>query len=117
MILSVLSKDKIRIGFIGLLEKILLLAHLHTYIDWPLDLITDLFYGRCFFLDHIQKSQNNLLFHLELILRELILITMRWQKMKTKEMMVIEAIGIMTPSGDHYSVAEPFINNKSAYNM
>jgi len=24
----------------------------------------------------------------------------------------IEAVGIMTPSGDHYSVAEPFINNK-----
>ena len=24
----------------------------------------------------------------------------------------VEAIGIMTPSGDHYSVAEPFINNK-----
>ena len=104
---SILSKDKIRIGFIG--------GGLNSFIGYTHRLAAR-FDNRFNFVAGVfsRNPEKSKQFAMSLGI-DSSRVYSDYKEMAEKENKredSVEAVGIMTPSGDHYSVAEPFINNK-----
>ena len=104
---SILSKDKIRIGFIG--------GGSNSFIGYTHRLAAR-FDNRFNFVAGVfsRNPEKSKQFAMSLGI-DSSRVYSDYKEMAEKENKRedgVEAVGIMTPSGDHYSVAEPFINNK-----